>query len=770
MPNVTVVTVQLDYQPAYVGSGRDYLGDFSRQTPDDKYDDLTDLREKLALDERLQTRQFIEDIQAWEKIVRKAYVEWHRFRIDAILDHIENTSNADIIVFPEYSIPCELVSHIQQKCESYCVVAGSHTIRACCNDNHSEIYSVEEGDFGKACCPIVTKKGQSTIIHKKKRSLWERGLIESGVWGPMKLQHCILLGHICMDFVTDEPIERISVIQEKYPDSLLIHAVTALTPVTTDFQQKAKTVCIRPHHILLFSNCATYGGSKIYYDNTISQTFQEDAEGTIPAGSGEEIISIASIEFGVTTTSGKMSPISRTNYDSEESYRIPIYYQGDSAVDEALSLLDSENLLSSIAANAVPQLFAPAGTDSSTLKMNLNTIKARFGDLTSDEIRGLSNVLRMPAHVLGFKEWRYLALCATAKKLGELSNRAGAPRELEEYSRRYAERASSVALSREIRPVVEELSGVQRLAEWLIGRNASVVTNILAMPSSGSSLSALLEWLLAGLSNALKLEELEEVIRVSYKLRPYPMCIMTTPLIHILESDKYSDIEKRELLIAKCKEHLEIVEEERKRLVAVALTEDFPRRYERILIYGYSPSILAIFRAYAEQGELLVQHVSVAECRNLMGIDSAPDQIARLGRLGLKCSWVASESLGRLFSEVTHDALIFGANAIVPKGIVNTMGTLTAVTLAEKAGIDRVVVALSHSKWPSEMWNEENDTVMAMQRRWADRIPNWMSESSDVTKVSYAYDIVPFKYITNIITDKGEFMANEFSSGSESNW
>lgn len=134
---------------------------------------------------------------------------WHdignrKKKIISILNNIKNITDSetrpDIIVFPEYSVPCEILQEVKEFSKYYkIIIAGTDQIRT----QQDEMYR-------KNACPVIIQDREVLFIEKNSLSVDEIGIVEPGTMEKSSLELnwttssgedlCIQIS-ICLDFL-----------------------------------------------------------------------------------------------------------------------------------------------------------------------------------------------------------------------------------------------------------------------------------------------------------------------------------------------------------------------------------------------------------------------------------------------------------------------------------------------------------------------------------------------------------------------------------------
>ncbi|MBN1644274.1 MAG: hypothetical protein JW856_05615 [Dehalococcoidales bacterium] len=111
---------------------------------------------------------------------KASYIEQLSNKVESIL-HWSCGRKANIIVFPEYSIPADVLPNILQSCKKYprIIIAGTHRVRL--TEHSKAIYraiglNLDEKYNGTAVSPIFLPNGKVQCAFKQSKSKWEPNL------------------------------------------------------------------------------------------------------------------------------------------------------------------------------------------------------------------------------------------------------------------------------------------------------------------------------------------------------------------------------------------------------------------------------------------------------------------------------------------------------------------------------------------------------------------------------------------------------------------
>ena len=274
---------QIRYAPAYFTDNTDYLSEPCLLLGKPL---SSALRASAVGREVLETTRarYLEHIQ--RKIV--SLLEWSAAR------------GAQLVVFPEYSVPSESLGAVAgiAMASGMTVVAASHRVRIGSSSN-SVAPGVLISDYrtfaGKACAPVFAADGCIDVAIKKFRSQWEPDLQTTGgriarlrLGTARPLQAAILL---CIDGLHAEALGQL---WERREDSPHIIVCPSLTPRSDVFGSLGPLAAANGA-LFLFVNSADYGGTQCAYPDSWESRLSGPSLLQGPLGRGIEAV----LEFDV---------------------------------------------------------------------------------------------------------------------------------------------------------------------------------------------------------------------------------------------------------------------------------------------------------------------------------------------------------------------------------------------------------------------------------------------------------------------------------------
>ncbi|AEI66327.1 hypothetical protein [Corallococcus macrosporus] len=291
---VRVAVVQLDYHPAF----KDVLYE---PLPNAAQGSTSLLPEGMvAAPGSVQTRY-----RELRHRIRQAYIDQLRRRITAIL-HACKTWQVQVVVFPEYSIPPEILAPIAREAGEILIVAGSHYVdRVALREKVYEKLGKPEQSklIEQSVSPVIHKNRLLALVPKLHAAKPEVGTLRLGnEWEPVSLPSEFpgpMGVLICLDFISRQSTQHLKQVAQPLGNCRFL-AAPALTPTHSlpEFDAQAVKEARREHRPVLFANIATHGGSTVFVDEgrpTDHSRFPEHVGRLEPS---EEGVIVADIDLG----------------------------------------------------------------------------------------------------------------------------------------------------------------------------------------------------------------------------------------------------------------------------------------------------------------------------------------------------------------------------------------------------------------------------------------------------------------------------------------
>lgn len=296
---VRVAVVQLAYLPAFQDS-QDYLSE-----PTHHLEGAVSCLLPVGMQAAPQaiTQAYIE----LRRRLRATYVKQLKLRVLEILNAC-NRWEVKVVVFPEYSIPPEILSDIATAVPAIVVVAGSHFVSDDVIDAgyYEKLGQPRNEDlFQHAVSPVIHGGKILALVKKVHPAKPEVNIIKSSEdWAPVDLPASIpgqMALLICLDFLARGTNEHWQRIAPKLRDCRFI-ATPALSPKHSldEFMSVARVDAKRDAHKkpVLLANDAQHGGSTLIVDEGHGENNRLFPEHAGLLEQGEEGVVVADIDLG----------------------------------------------------------------------------------------------------------------------------------------------------------------------------------------------------------------------------------------------------------------------------------------------------------------------------------------------------------------------------------------------------------------------------------------------------------------------------------------
>ncbi|WP_437310231.1 pentapeptide repeat-containing protein [Sorangium sp. So ce388] len=291
-----VAVVQLAYHPAIV---------LDRRSPLE--DPLFDPR--AASDSLLPSRGEVPEaikpkLDALRRRIREAYGTQLLARIRAVLAACREYE-ARIVVFPEYSVPWEILEGVTEAAGDMVVVAGSHTVdRAARRSGVYERLGVAAlPAIGQSVCPVLHDGRLLALQAKLSPALAERSSMRAGeTWAPVEMPGGIpgpIGVLVCLDFLFRESASYRALVAERLGACRFL-VVPSLTPHHTlpEFAGKAWEEARRYGRPVLYCDGAEGGGTSVYVDEGQAHDLRRFPDRAGYLEPGDEGVIVADVDLG----------------------------------------------------------------------------------------------------------------------------------------------------------------------------------------------------------------------------------------------------------------------------------------------------------------------------------------------------------------------------------------------------------------------------------------------------------------------------------------
>ncbi|XXY21232.1 pentapeptide repeat-containing protein [Sorangium sp. So ce216] len=299
-----VAVVQLAYHPAIV---------LDRRSPLE--DPLFDPR--AASDSLLPSRGEVPEaikpkLDALRRRIREAYDAQLLARIRAVLAACREYG-ARIVVFPEYSVPWEILGGVAEAAADMVVVAGSHTVDRAARRSgvYERLGAAALPAIGQSVCPVLHGGKLLALQAKLSPSIAERSSMRAGeTWTPVEMPEGIPgpMGVMaCLDFLLREGEPLRHLVAERLGACRFL-AVPSLTPHHTLTELAGKSWAWEEARLygrpVLYCDGAEGGGTSVYVDEDQEHDLRRfpDRAGYLEAG--DEGVIVADVDLGYERAGG----------------------------------------------------------------------------------------------------------------------------------------------------------------------------------------------------------------------------------------------------------------------------------------------------------------------------------------------------------------------------------------------------------------------------------------------------------------------------------
>ncbi|WP_438043395.1 eIF2A-related protein [Sorangium sp. So ce128] len=289
-----VAVAQLAYYPAIIVDRRSPLED-----------PLFDPR--TAADSLLPARADVPDaikprLEALRRRIRETYDAQLFARIRAVLSACLEYG-ARIVVFPEYSIPWEILGGVADAAGDMVVVAGTHSVdRAARRSGIYERLGAGLPALGQSVCPVL-HRGRLLGLHAKRATAAvERSTMRPGeTWAPVEMPDGIPgpMGALaCLDFLLRDGAHDVAPIAERVGECRFL-AVPSATPHTTlpELSGAVWEEARRYGRPTLYCDGAEGGGTSIYVDEAEAHELRRFPDRAGYLEPGDEGVIVADVDL-----------------------------------------------------------------------------------------------------------------------------------------------------------------------------------------------------------------------------------------------------------------------------------------------------------------------------------------------------------------------------------------------------------------------------------------------------------------------------------------
>lgn len=291
-----VAVVQLAYHPAILADRRSPLEDplFDPKRPESSL-----LPAGGEVPDAL-----VDDLAALQRRVRETYDAQLLAKVQTVLEQCR-AWNVRIVVFPEYSIPWEILGGVADAAGDIVVVAGTHTVERAGRKSgiYQRLVAPNEPAVGLSVCPVLHLGRLLALQAKLNPATPERASMRSGeAWAPVVMPDGIpgpMGVLVCLDFLFRDGEQYRALVAESLKECRFL-AVPSLTPTHTlpEFAGKAWEEARRYGRPVLYCDAAEGGGTSVYVDEGQTYDLRRFPERAGYLEAGDEGVIVADVNLG----------------------------------------------------------------------------------------------------------------------------------------------------------------------------------------------------------------------------------------------------------------------------------------------------------------------------------------------------------------------------------------------------------------------------------------------------------------------------------------
>ncbi|WP_437986160.1 eIF2A-related protein [Sorangium sp. So ce117] len=304
-----VAVVQLAYYPAII---------IDRRSPLE--DPLFDPRR--AADSLLPARADVPSaikpkLEALRRRIREAYNAQLLARIHAVLSACAEYG-ARIVVFPEYSVPWEILGGVADAAGEMVIVAGTHSVDRAARRSgvYERLGAARLPALGQSVCPVLHRSRLLGLQAKRTAAAVERSAMRRGdTWAPVEMPDGIPgpMGVLpCLDFLLRDGAHDLSPFAEKLGECRFL-AVPSATPHTTlpELAGKVWDEARRYGRPTLYCDGAEGGGTSIYVDEAQPHELRRFPDRAGYLDPGDEGVIVADVDLRYEQASAHLARATR---------------------------------------------------------------------------------------------------------------------------------------------------------------------------------------------------------------------------------------------------------------------------------------------------------------------------------------------------------------------------------------------------------------------------------------------------------------------------
>ncbi len=300
--NIKVAVVQMDFNPSAHISSVNYLKEPVKPSFGNSNISISTLSLILSNDAN-------EKLKTFNNKTKNDYIKLLEKKLEEIIKFC-SMHKVDLIVFPEYSIPAEILPKIKKnsKEKRINIVAGSHAVL---KENYTIYKKIEMirhdeplPELKKAISPIFHLDGRVGYIEKfSPTQRMDHDITPGKKWDIIEFtknnETFIASIFICLDYVNEKLPERTK--SKNYFNNHIV-IVPSYTPTIKDFEDSAIKDLVRYKRPVIFANCVDAGGSRIfcYFDPKTKEQLSNNSDnssGSFKIPEGEEGIVMVNLDL-----------------------------------------------------------------------------------------------------------------------------------------------------------------------------------------------------------------------------------------------------------------------------------------------------------------------------------------------------------------------------------------------------------------------------------------------------------------------------------------
>lgn len=447
-----VAVVQMAFHPAIVVGRRSPLED-----------PLFDLRKDDALAPAAGEvpAALAARLDALRRRIRETYDAQVLAKVGAVLAQCR-AWQARVVVFPEYSIPWEILGGVADAAGDMVVVAGTHTVDQAAKKSgiYERLVTPVRPQVGQSVCPVLHRGRLLALQAKLNPASAERGSMRPGdAWAPVIMPDGIpgpMGVMVCLDFLFREGGQHQALVAEALAACRFL-AVPSLTPAASlpEFAGKAWEEARRYGRPVLYCDGAEGGGTSVYVDEGQAYDLRRFPDRAGYLETGDEGVIVTDVDLGYErpgrstryAEARPVVPIAEATF-VYRSHPVGLGYAGWLSDATPLLARDDDEALEAMAARVERDrdllLNAGALSGAKARERRLRRLVSEIGKVTSvEELRQFTREIVMPPEAMPLGDLRAAMAGAAADVvfawLKQREARAAGFSEVEERLRKAAD-------------------------------------------------------------------------------------------------------------------------------------------------------------------------------------------------------------------------------------------------------------------------------------------------------------------------------------------